>query len=164
MLQQHLGRAVQSTVEHRRGCTAAAGIEVAWRFHHAEPPTSIYYVDLAVRAGLTLEQAISEACQLDEWRRAAGSDQAALDEAARKGLANGAVEDWPRMFLPWRVLSRSRSAASHGYPRGRVRGRLARETQGQGGGNGIRVREGSFGSPLASDHCFFLKKEAPCNP
>lgn len=54
---------------------------------------AIYYVDLVVRSGLTLEQAIAEARQKDEQRRESGFDQDALDEAARKGFANGAFED-----------------------------------------------------------------------
>lgn len=55
--------------------------------------TPIYYVDLVVRTGITLEQAITQARELDEQRQASGFDQAALDEAARKGFANGAFED-----------------------------------------------------------------------
>ena len=55
--------------------------------------TAIFYVDLVVRAGLTLEQAITDARTLDESRKVAGFDQLALDEAARKGFANGAFEE-----------------------------------------------------------------------
>lgn len=55
--------------------------------------SAIFYVDLVVRTGLTLEQAIVEAIQKDEARRAIGVDQEALDEAARRGFANGAFED-----------------------------------------------------------------------
>lgn len=55
--------------------------------------SAIYYVDLVVRTGLTLEQAIAEAIQKDEARRVIGVDQEALDEAARRGFANGAFED-----------------------------------------------------------------------
>lgn len=54
---------------------------------------AIYYVDLVVRSGLTIEQAIAEARLKDEQRRNSGFDQAALDEAASKGFANGAFED-----------------------------------------------------------------------
>lgn len=54
---------------------------------------AIFYVDLVIRTGLTLEQAIVEARQLDQQRRDNGLDQEALDEAARKGFANGAFED-----------------------------------------------------------------------
>lgn len=53
----------------------------------------IYYVDLGVRAGSTLEAAIIEARELDARRKSAGFDQAALDAAARTGFANGAFED-----------------------------------------------------------------------
>lgn len=57
--------------------------------------SAIYYVDLGVRSGSTLEQALVEARELDARRGAAGFDQAALDEAARTGFANGAFEDSP---------------------------------------------------------------------
>ncbi|MBP0635917.1 hydrolase or metal-binding protein [Cupriavidus sp. AcVe19-6a] len=55
--------------------------------------TAIYYVDLGVRTGSTLEAAIGEARELDTRRKAAGFNQAALDEAARLGFGNGAFED-----------------------------------------------------------------------
>ncbi|WP_232140447.1 recombination directionality factor [Alterluteimonas muca] len=55
--------------------------------------TAIYYVDLVVRSGLGLEQAIEEARELDQRRQGSGFDQAALDEAARQGFANGAFEE-----------------------------------------------------------------------
>ena len=54
---------------------------------------AIYYVDLVVRSGMTLEQAISEARERDLQRRESGFDQDALDEAARTGFANGAFEE-----------------------------------------------------------------------
>ncbi|KVK80992.1 phage capsid protein [Burkholderia ubonensis] len=57
--------------------------------------SAIYYVDLGVRSGSTLEQALIEAKELDVRRQAAGFDQAALDAAARAGFANGAFEDSP---------------------------------------------------------------------
>ncbi|WP_430504676.1 phage capsid protein [Ralstonia pseudosolanacearum] len=56
---------------------------------------AIYYVDLAVREGSTLEATIAEARELDARRKAAGFDQAALDAAAKAGFANGAFEDSP---------------------------------------------------------------------
>ncbi|MFM0619420.1 phage capsid protein [Paraburkholderia nemoris] len=55
--------------------------------------SAIYYVDLGVRAGSTLEATIIGARELDARRREAGFDQAALDAAARAGFANGAFED-----------------------------------------------------------------------
>jgi len=57
--------------------------------------SAIYYVDLGVRPGSTLEDALVQARELDTRRRAAGFDQAALDTAARVGFANGAFEDSP---------------------------------------------------------------------
>jgi hypothetical protein len=54
---------------------------------------AIFYVDLVIRTGLTLEQAIVEARQLDQQRKDSGFEQEALDEAARVGFANGAFED-----------------------------------------------------------------------
>jgi hypothetical protein len=55
--------------------------------------SAIYYVDLTVREGLTLEDAISEAKQNDTRRKAGGYDQAALDQAASVGFGNGAFEE-----------------------------------------------------------------------
>jgi hypothetical protein len=55
--------------------------------------SAIYYVDLTVREGMTLEEAIAEARQSDERRRAGGYDQAALDAAGRLGFGNGAFEE-----------------------------------------------------------------------
>ncbi|KVK77171.1 recombination directionality factor [Burkholderia sp. MSMB1498] len=57
--------------------------------------SAIYYVDLSVRSGSTLEDALVQARELDTRRRAAGFDQAALDAAAQIGFANGAFEDSP---------------------------------------------------------------------
>ncbi|WP_250478847.1 MULTISPECIES: phage capsid protein [unclassified Caballeronia] len=55
--------------------------------------SAIYYVDLCVRSGSTLEQAITEARELDTRRRAAGFDQVALDAVACAGFSNGTFED-----------------------------------------------------------------------
>lgn len=55
--------------------------------------TPIYYVDLGVRSGSTLEESIMEAREVDARRRATGFDQIALDAAATLGFANGAFED-----------------------------------------------------------------------
>lgn len=55
--------------------------------------TPIYYVDLVVRTGLTLEQAIGQARERDAQRRASGYDQTALDAAAQDGFSNGAFEE-----------------------------------------------------------------------
>ena len=52
--------------------------------------TPIYYVDLTLRTGVTMAEAIADAKTKFEERRASGFDQPALDEAARQGFANGA--------------------------------------------------------------------------
>ncbi|GCB02625.1 hydrolase or metal-binding protein [Ralstonia sp. SET104] len=53
----------------------------------------IYYVDLTVREGVSLEAAIAEAREVDAQRKASGFDQAALDVIARAGFGNGVCED-----------------------------------------------------------------------
>lgn len=55
--------------------------------------TPIYYVDITVRGGLSVEDALMEGKRLDEARQMAGFNQAALDNVARQGLSNGAFED-----------------------------------------------------------------------
>lgn len=55
--------------------------------------TPIYYVDVTVRSGVRLEDALIEARRIDEVRQAAGFDQVALEVAARQGLSNGAFEE-----------------------------------------------------------------------
>lgn len=54
---------------------------------------AIYYVDITVREGLTIEEAFAQARQLNERRQSGGYEQAALDIVAREGLSNGAFED-----------------------------------------------------------------------
>lgn len=60
------------------------------RQSHGSP---IYYVDLTVRAGVAVEEALEEARARNEARRAAGFDQEALEAAARSGLAVGDFEE-----------------------------------------------------------------------
>ena len=55
--------------------------------------TPIYYVDLTVRQGTSLSDAVQAARALRQEQEAAGLHQAALDKAARSGLALGAFED-----------------------------------------------------------------------
>ncbi len=55
--------------------------------------SAIYYVDITIREGMTLEDAIAEAKQTDIRRKAVGYDQAALDNAANQGFSNGAFEE-----------------------------------------------------------------------
>jgi len=57
--------------------------------------SAIYYVDLGVRSGSSLEETLTQARELDGRRKASGFDQTALDAAARLGFANGAFEDSP---------------------------------------------------------------------
>jgi hypothetical protein len=53
----------------------------------------IYYVDLCLREGVTLERTVAEAQDLEARRQQAGIDQAALDAVAREGFGNGLFED-----------------------------------------------------------------------
>ncbi len=55
--------------------------------------SAIYYVDLSVREGMTLEEAITEAKKNDTRRKEVGYDQDALDTAGSQGFGNGAFED-----------------------------------------------------------------------
>lgn len=55
--------------------------------------SAIYYVDLVVRSGMSLESAIAQARELADRKKATGFDQTALDAAAQMGFANGAFED-----------------------------------------------------------------------
>jgi hypothetical protein len=54
--------------------------------------TAIFYADITVREGMTLEQAIAEARAIHERRQAVGFDQEGLDQAARLGFQNAAFE------------------------------------------------------------------------
>ncbi|HBN8287773.1 hydrolase or metal-binding protein [Pseudomonas aeruginosa] len=55
--------------------------------------TPIFYVDLTVRTGMEMAEALKCASELDAQRQAAGFDQVALDQAAQRGFGNGAFED-----------------------------------------------------------------------
>lgn len=55
--------------------------------------TPVFFVDLTIRTGMTIAQAVSQARLAAQERLEAGFDQAMLDEAARQGLANGAFEE-----------------------------------------------------------------------
>ena len=55
--------------------------------------TPIFYVDLTIRAGMEMSEALQKASELDTQRQTAGFDQRALDDAARRGFGNGAFED-----------------------------------------------------------------------
>lgn len=55
--------------------------------------TPIYYVDLTVRSGVSVEDALTDAKRLQVDRQEAGFDQVALETAARQGFSNGAFEE-----------------------------------------------------------------------
>src|SRR5690606_9138357 len=57
--------------------------------------TPIYYVDLTIRDGMTLDEALTQAQQTYAQRQAHTYDQQALDAVARAGFDNGAFEDNP---------------------------------------------------------------------
>jgi hypothetical protein len=100
--------------------------------------SAIFYVDLVVRSGMTLEAAIKTAQERDEQRRAAGFDQAALDEAARLGFANGAFEDLaedvPAVVEEFFPTEQAVTGSDTGVStitglRGRLEGQLQRQVQ-----------------------------------
>ncbi|CAJ9331250.1 putative hydrolase/metal-binding protein [Burkholderia pseudomallei] len=78
----------------------------------------IYYVDLTVRSASTLEEALTQAHELDARRKLVGFDQVALDDAARLGFANGAFEDSPeeRAAVAEEFYPTAEAARSNGDP------------------------------------------------
>lgn len=54
--------------------------------------TPIYYVDLTLRDGVNLQEAITSAKQIDEQSKAAGFYQEAIDHVARQGYGNASFE------------------------------------------------------------------------
>lgn len=60
----------------------------------------IYFVDLTLRAGQSLQEAVEQARSERAQQTELGLDQAALDEAARLGFAMGAFEDLEDDRLP----------------------------------------------------------------
>ncbi|WP_236225667.1 recombination directionality factor [Pseudomonas pseudonitroreducens] len=60
------------------------------RQSHGSP---IFYVDITVRSGLSIEAAFQQAQETDAARKTSGINQQALDAAARLGFANGAFEE-----------------------------------------------------------------------
>ncbi|MFZ5699640.1 MAG: hypothetical protein ACOY9J_13180 [Pseudomonadota bacterium] len=96
---------------------------------------AIYYVDLAVREGITLEAAVTEAKDLDTKRRDAGLDQEALDAAAQAGFSNAAFEfteeEGPEIleeFYPPTDTDTSMPTAVAVIPSGGLRQRLGQRT------------------------------------
>ncbi len=54
--------------------------------------TPVYYVDLTLRDGTNLRQAIQIAKEIDQQSKATGLNQTALDEMARQGFSNAMFE------------------------------------------------------------------------
>ena len=52
----------------------------------------VYYVDLTLREGISLNEAIMQAKQMDEQSKQAGFYQEAVDFTARKGFGNGRMD------------------------------------------------------------------------
>ena len=73
--------------------------------------STLYYVDLTTRPGSSLADAVAQGQMLNSQRQQAGLHQAALDEAARAGLAMGAFEEDPDEGL---------DAVQEFYPEGEV--------------------------------------------
>jgi hypothetical protein len=54
--------------------------------------TPIYYVDLVIKEGVSLQEAVAEAREKAKQMKEEGVDQAALDAAAAKGYGNALFE------------------------------------------------------------------------
>lgn len=54
--------------------------------------TPVYYVDLTLRDGVSLQEAIQTAKEIDQHSKAAGFNQSALDQMARQGYGNARFE------------------------------------------------------------------------
>lgn len=54
--------------------------------------TLVYFVDLTLRDGVNLQEAITSAKQINEQSKAAGLYQEALDHVARQGYVNASFE------------------------------------------------------------------------
>ena len=52
----------------------------------------VYYVDLTLKDGVNLQQAIQMAQEIDQQSKQAGFNQTALDQTARQGFANAQFE------------------------------------------------------------------------
>lgn len=77
------------------GCLSTLPLELRLRGKsttqsHRAP---IYYVDLTLRAGMSLAEGVRHAREAWESRHSSGVDQAALDQAAREGAALGLFEE-----------------------------------------------------------------------
>ena len=57
--------------------------------------TPIYYVDLTIRDGISLDEALRQAWETHKQRKVDGYDQTRLDMAAQAAFENGCFEDTP---------------------------------------------------------------------
>ncbi|MBK7615647.1 MAG: hydrolase or metal-binding protein [Burkholderiales bacterium] len=122
--------------------------------------TPIFYVDLVIRSGLTLEAAISEARGLAESRKAAGFDQEALDQAARLGFERGLFEDSEEdtaavveEFFPVEVDAQAEATATKPVAMTGLRQKLG-ERGAQNKNSAMAQVSGSRHEPVASQNGF----------
>ena len=99
--------------------------------------TPIYYVDLTLREGMTLADAVAQAKQLEAQQQQAGICQDALDAAARVGFGNGfseeSVEDTPALVEEFFAEETDAHIedASTPTPTGGLKGKLGQKANGQ---------------------------------
>ncbi len=97
----------------------------------------IYYVDLTLREGMTLADAVAQAKQLEAQQQQAGICQDALDAAARLGFGNGfseeSVEDTPALVEEFFAEDTDAPVeeASTPMPTGGLKGKLGQKANGQ---------------------------------
>ena len=97
----------------------------------------IYYVDLTLREGMTLTDAVAQAKELEAQHQQAGICQDALDAAARVGFGNGfseeSVEDTPALVEE--LFAEDTDAhveeTSTPMPTGGLKGKLGQKANGQ---------------------------------
>lgn len=99
----------------------------------------IYYVDLTLREGMTLADAVAQAKQLEAQQNQAGICQDALDAAARVGFGNGfseeSVEDTPALVEEFFAEDTDTNVeeASPPIPTGGLKGKLEQKASLNGG-------------------------------
>ncbi|MDN5512368.1 MAG: hydrolase or metal-binding protein [Acinetobacter sp.] len=79
----------------------------------------VYYVDLTLRAGISLNKAITQAKQIDEQSKQAGFYQEALDFIAKQGFANAVFEinseEDPHVIDEFYPLDKNSADPENGY-------------------------------------------------
>lgn len=97
----------------------------------------IYYVDLTLREGMTLADAVGQAKQLEAQQQQAGICQDALDAAARIGFGNGfseeSVEDTPALVEEFFTEDADAPVEEASTPTstGGLKGKLGQKANGQ---------------------------------